>query len=65
MIFENIYFSGGMMYAPTIPQEIHERLPCVLFCASPQETLDRAARLVPAQARVLALPYGGSTYPIL
>ena len=54
-----------LMYAPTIPEEIHERLPFVQFCASPQEALDRAARLVPNQARVLAFPYGGSTYPIL
>ena len=42
-----------LMVAPTIPQEIHERLPFVLFCASPQEALDRAARLAPIQARVL------------
>jgi len=54
-----------LMYAPTIPLEIHERLPFVQFCATPQAALDQAARLVSGQARVLAFPYGGSTYPIL
>jgi hypothetical protein len=54
-----------LMYAPTIPEEIHERLPFVQFCTNPQAALDRAAGLVAGQARVLAFPYGGSTYPIL
>jgi nickel-dependent lactate racemase len=53
-----------LMYAPTIPEEIHERLPFVQFCSSPQDALDRAQRQVAGQAKVLAFPYGGSTYPI-
>jgi lactate racemase len=54
-----------LMYAPTIPLEIHERLPFVQFVSSPEQALARAAGLIPGPARVLAFPYGGSTYPIL
>jgi hypothetical protein len=53
------------MYAPTIPLEIHERLPFIQFVASPEGALAHAAGLIPGPARVLAFPYGGSTYPIL
>jgi len=54
-----------LMYAPTIPAAIHERLPFVLFKSSVEEALAHAARLVPPTASVLAFPFGGSTYPIL
>ena len=54
-----------LMYAPTIPLEIHERLPFVRFVASPEEALAHAAGLIHGPTRVLAFPYGGSTYPIL
>jgi lactate racemase len=54
-----------LMYAPTIPAEIHERLPFLKFTASPEAAIEQAARLVSASPRVLAFPYGGSTYPIV
>jgi len=52
------------LYAPTIPIEIHERLPFVLFAESPARALEAAARRL-LQARVAVLPHGGSTYPIV
>jgi nickel-dependent lactate racemase len=54
-----------LLYAPTIPQEIHERLPFVTFVNTVEEGLQRARRRFPAQANVLVFPFGGSTYPIL
>jgi len=54
-----------LLYGPTIPTEIHERLPFVSFVASPQEGLARAQQRFPKEASVLVLPHGGSTYPIV
>ena len=54
-----------LMYAPSLPAWIHERLPFVQFVASPEEALQRAAGLVGEKAKVLTFPFGGSTYPIL
>ncbi|NPV85746.1 MAG: nickel-dependent lactate racemase [Anaerolineae bacterium] len=54
-----------LLYAPTIPQEIHERLPFVSFVASVEEGLQRAGQRFPRAADVLVFPNGGSTYPIL
>ena len=54
-----------LMYAPTIPAEIQERLPFVTFVSSVEEALARARQRFPQQAEVLVIPHGGSTYPIL
>ena len=54
-----------LLYAPTIPQEIHERLPFVSFVASIEEGLQRARQRFPRGAEALVFPNGGSTYPIL
>ena len=54
-----------IMYAPTLPSEIYERLPFVTFVGSVEEAIALAAQRVPGAAKVLAFPYGGSTYPIL
>jgi nickel-dependent lactate racemase len=54
-----------LLYAPTIPINIHERLPFVQFCSTPSVAVALAARKFPQSAVVLAFPYGGSTYPIL
>jgi len=54
-----------MLYAPTIPAEIHERLPFVTFQPDPQAALARAALRFPGPANVLVFPHAGSTYPIL
>ncbi len=54
-----------LMYAPTIPEPIHERLPFVTFVHSPKEAVQIARQRVPEQARVLIFPQGGITYPIL
>jgi len=54
-----------LLYAPTIPAEIHERLPFVTFVDSPGEAVARARRRLPGGARVLVFPHGGSTYPVL
>lgn len=54
-----------LLYAPTIPQEIHERLPFVSFVASVEEGLQRAKQRFRRGADVLVFPNGGSTYPIL
>ncbi len=58
-------YADLLFYGPTIPQEIHERLPFVTFVNTIEEGLQRARRRYPAQAKVLIFPYGGSTYPIL
>jgi nickel-dependent lactate racemase len=54
-----------LLYAPTIPDEIHERLPFVEFVAGMAEAMQRARQNFPGQASVVVFPYGGSTYPIL
>jgi lactate racemase len=52
-----------LLYAPTIPLEIHERLPFVQFITSPEEGVARAARRFANGAEVLVFPSGGITYP--
>ena len=54
-----------LLYGPTIPLEIHERLPFVNFVNSLEEGLQRASQRFPHKAEVVVFPYGGSTYPIL
>ena len=54
-----------LVYAPTIPAEIQERLAFVTFVKGIEDALARARRSHPRQARVLIVPHGGSTYPIL
>ncbi len=54
-----------LMYAPTLPAEIHERLPFVTFSATPEAALARARQRFPGAAEVLVFPHGGSTYPIM
>jgi len=55
----------ALLYAPTIPLEIHERLPFVRFASSPEAALQEARTKFLGRANVLVFPYGGSTYPIL
>ncbi len=54
-----------LVYAPTIPAEIQERLPFVTFVAGMEQALERARQRFPHRADVLAFSHGGSTYPIL
>jgi len=54
-----------LLYAPTIPADVRASLPFVSFVDSPEEAIAVARRLVPERARVVAFPYGGTTYPIL
>ncbi len=54
-----------ILYAPTIPAEIHERLPFVSFAKDVSEAIHSARRQMPSSASVVVLPFGGSTYPIL
>jgi len=54
-----------LLYAPTIPDEIHERLPFVEFVSSMTAALQHAHQCFPQQANVIVFPHGGSTYPIL
>ncbi len=54
-----------LMYAPTIPQTIHENLPFVTFVPSLEKAIEIAKAQYPAQADVLVFPNGGITYPIL
>lgn len=54
-----------LLYAPTIPQEIHERLPFVSFVPNVQTALELAKKRFPEKASVLVFPQGGMTYPIL
>jgi lactate racemase len=54
-----------LLYAPTIPAEIHERLPFVQFISSPEEGIARAAKQFQNGADVLVFPSGGITYPIM
>ncbi len=52
-----------LLYAPSIPVELHERLPFVRFVSSLEEAI--ALTQVQTPAKVLVIPHGGSTYPIL
>ncbi|WP_298008605.1 hypothetical protein, partial [Anaerolinea sp.] len=54
-----------LLYAPTIPLEIHERLPFVSFVPDLQTALNVAKQRFPEKAHVLVFPQGGMTYPIL
>jgi lactate racemase len=54
-----------LVYAPTIPPEIQQRLPYFTFVSSPEEGLDLARRRFPGAADVIVFPQGGSTYPVL
>lgn len=54
-----------LVYGPTIPQHIHDRLPFVDFIPTPEAGLEIAKRKYPNQADVLIFPNGGITYPIL
>ncbi len=54
-----------LLYAPTIPFEIHERMPFVEFVPTPQAGLEYALRRFPTGADVIVFPHGGMTYPIL
>ncbi|HMD90989.1 MAG TPA: nickel-dependent lactate racemase, partial [Anaerolineaceae bacterium] len=54
-----------LLYGPTIPVEIHERLPFVNFIHSLEAGLQQANLRFPQKAEVVVFPYGGSTYPIL
>jgi len=51
--------------APTIPDEIKERLPFVTFLEDLPTALEHARRIFPGEAQALVFPNGGSTYPIL
>ena len=52
-----------LMYAPTIPYEVRERLPFVDFINRPEEGVALASQTLPRNARVLVFPHGGITYP--
>ncbi len=52
-----------LMYGPTIPDEIHERLPFVEFLPDPAGALRLAESRFPSGAEVLVFPHGGITYP--
>lgn len=52
-----------LMYGPTIPAEIQNRLPFVEFTQAPQDALRLAEKRFSAGADVLIFPHGGITYP--
>jgi nickel-dependent lactate racemase len=52
-----------LLYAPTISEEIHERLPFVQFVPSIDMAIKQARGIFPGKARVLVFPMGGITYP--
>ena len=54
-----------LIYAPTLPVEIHEKLPFVTFVDSVEKAIALARQRFPKQAEVVVIPHGGSTYPIL
>jgi nickel-dependent lactate racemase len=54
-----------LMYAPTIPQTIHENLPFVTFVPSLEKAIEIAKIQFPGNADVLVFPNGGITYPII
>jgi nickel-dependent lactate racemase len=53
------------MYSPTIPAEKQANLPFIDFVAQPMDAIRLSEKKFPNGARVVVLPYGGSTYPIL
>jgi hypothetical protein len=54
-----------LMVAPSIPAEIQKRLIFVSFQETLEAALEQAAHRLPAGAKVLIFPHGGSTFPIL
>jgi nickel-dependent lactate racemase len=54
-----------LVYAPNIPEEIHECLPFVTFVSSMEEAIAQARKKFSRQADVVVIPNGGSSYPIL
>ncbi len=54
-----------LLYAPSIPLEIHERLPFVDFVNGVEEGIALARKRFPGKADVLVFPHGGITYPIM
>ena len=54
-----------LMYAPTVPNTIHENLPFVSFVASVEEAIELAKTKYPNGADALVFPNGGITYPML
>jgi lactate racemase len=54
-----------LMVAPTIPVEIHERLPFVEFVANAETAISMAQKRFNRKAEVLVFPHGGITYPDL
>lgn len=52
------------LYAPTVPSDVRENLPFVTFVDSVDQALTAADRRL-TNARVVAFPYGGITYPVL
>jgi lactate racemase len=55
----------NLMIAPTIPFEIHERLPFVEFVPDAQAAILEAQKRFKDGADVLVFPHGGITYPNL
>jgi lactate racemase len=55
----------NLMIAPTIPVEIHERLPFVEFVPDAQAAIAVAQARYKNGAEVLVFPHGGITYPDL
>ncbi|MBE0696795.1 MAG: hypothetical protein IH586_07720, partial [Anaerolineaceae bacterium] len=54
-----------LMVAPTIPVEIHERLPFVEFVPTAEAAIAAAQNRFGRGAEVLIFPHGGITYPDL
>lgn len=54
-----------LMYAPTIPLGVRERLPFVDFVDRPDDAITTGKKLYPHGADVLIFPHGGITYPDL
>jgi hypothetical protein len=54
-----------LLYAPTIPTDVQEKLPFVMFVDSVEDAVAAARQRFPKRAEVLVFPHGGITYPIL
>jgi lactate racemase len=54
-----------LVYAPTIPLDVQDRLVFVNFVDSPLRAVEEAKKRFPKQANVLVFPHGGITYPEL
>jgi lactate racemase len=54
-----------LLYAPTIPESVHENLVFVEFIKSPEAGIEIARQKFPGKADVAIFPHGGMTYPIL